>query len=146
VKGCVPARFWDVVVALSGLTGLVVLSRFPDLSYSLPFVVALGYLGMFLGRSANAIIRFRPVVVVGGMCYTIYLYHGMIIGQMSGRVIRVSTFDEPFWLGFLVYALPQCVVILAVSAVLFAYAEKPFMRRWRGLRALLRALVRDGSA
>ena len=146
VKDRVPARSWDVVVALSGLTGLVVLSRFPDLSFSLPFVVALGYLGMFLGRSANAIIRFRPVVVVGGMCYTIYLYHGMIIGQMSGRVIRVSTFAEPFWLEFLVYALLQCVVILTVSAVLFAYTEKPFMRRWRGFRALLRPLVKDGGA
>lgn len=146
MKDCVPARSWDVVVALSGLTGLVVLSRFPDLSFSLPFVVALGYLGMFLGRSANAIIRFRPVVVVGGMCYTIYLYHGMIIGQMSGRVIHVSTFAEPFWLEFLVYALLQCMMILTVSAVLFAYTEKPFMRRWRGFRALLRPLVKDGGA
>src|SRR5262249_26776384 len=111
VRDCAPSRAWDVVVVASGLTGLVILSRFPDLSYTLPFVMALGYLGLFLGKSANTIIRFRPIVVVGGMCYTIYLYHTLILGRISRVVIRASSFGGPFWLEFLVYALLQGVVI-----------------------------------
>lgn len=139
MRGRGTSRSWDVVVVASGLTTLVVLTRFRDQQYLLPFVIALGCLGTFLGRSANTIIRFRPVVVVGGMCYTIYLYHALILGPFSRAIHHVSSLARPFWLQFLVYAILQGVLILAVCAVLFVCTEKPFMKRWRGLRVLKRA-------
>ena len=130
-RGRAPTHGWDAVVAASGTAMLLGVIR--EAHVVLPFVIVLFYLGMFRGALANQIIRFRPIVIVGGMCYTIYLYHVLVIGRLTRRLARFSVPSRPLWLEFLVYSGVHGAAILVVCACLFVYTEKPFMKAWRGV-------------
>ena len=70
---------------------------------------------------------------IGGMCYSIYLYHIFIIKWLLPHTLRLST-STPVQVALY---LPVCAVI---GALLFLLFEKPFMYRdwhtrlWERLR------------
>jgi peptidoglycan/LPS O-acetylase OafA/YrhL len=86
------------------------------------------YAGFFLGRLSNALVRQRWIVIVGGMCYTIYLYHILIISNVMTKTIPFASTARAFNLDFALQGLMILPVVLAVCAWLFIYTEKPFMR------------------
>jgi peptidoglycan/LPS O-acetylase OafA/YrhL len=97
--------------------------------------------GAFRGRVARAIMRNPFIYVVGGMCYTIYLWHFPVIGLLGhGRLFVFGS----FWLNLAFSMTVVLPAVLAVCAALFVMGEKPFMRRdWHlALGNRLRALRR----
>jgi peptidoglycan/LPS O-acetylase OafA/YrhL len=68
------------------------------------------------------------VVVIGGMCYTIYLYHVMIISQAFVRTRDLSSVTRSVGLDFLYQSLIICPIILLICGLLFVITEKPFMK------------------
>ncbi|MGH9420713.1 MAG: acyltransferase family protein, partial [Thermoanaerobaculia bacterium] len=88
--------------------------------------IAMLFVGTLRGSWANRILRLRPVVLIGGMCYTIYLYH-----QSLYHLLGYWTASRWSWLpygGFIaVQSLVLLIGCLALSAVLFVLFEKPFM-------------------
>ena len=89
----------------------------------LPFVVVALYWAAFHGRLTNRLLRLPLLTSVGGMCYTIYLYHFLTIA-FATRV-----------LGHSVPALEMVgvslVLICCVSLVFFLLVERPCMdKNW----------------
>lgn len=71
-------------------------------------------------------------VTIGGMCYTIYLYHLAIISAMSRLTTRWIQI-EFYHLNYAVHALVILPVVLITCMAFFLLIEKPFMRwhPWR---------------
>jgi len=119
---------WDAVAVAAGALMVATLLSFGRLYFLLPVMIGLFYAGCYLGRLSNAVVRLRWVVIVGGMCYTIYLYHVQLIAQSFVRTAWLSSPARPFALDFLLQALLIVPVVLAICGWLFAFSEKPFMR------------------
>ena len=131
---------WLAVVGSAGMlalvgTGLVtpeLLSGFMVSSWLLSgdvllaLCIAMLFVGVLRGTWANRTVRMRPFVLIGGMCYTIYLYHQSIFHLFS-HWTRGWWSGLPY-VGFVaaqgLVLLPGCIVL---SSILFILFEKPFM-------------------
>lgn len=129
------AAFWSMAVGWGlplpepwGRIGLGIL---------LPACAAVFLLAAHRGALFRRAVSLRWIAVIGGMCYTIYLWHLPLMRVLQARIPSVGG-------GFLAeYALHAAVLVtaaLAASAVLFLLFEKPFMARdwpqraWRRIR------------
>jgi peptidoglycan/LPS O-acetylase OafA/YrhL len=119
---------WDAVTLASGLAIMAVLTFYGQFLYTLPFLVALLYAGFFLGRISNALIRLRWIVITGGMCYTFYLYHTLIIGGVLESTKGWASVTRPFMADFLLQCLLLSAPLFALCSWLFFFTEKPFMK------------------
>lgn len=92
----------------------------------LSICIAMLFAGAIRGEWASRIFRMRPLVLIGGMCYTIYLYHQLTY-HLIGHWTSARWSGLPYG-GFIavqgLVLLPGCVAICSVLFVLF---EKPFM-------------------
>jgi peptidoglycan/LPS O-acetylase OafA/YrhL len=119
---------WDIVTLAAAAAIIATLTRFGQFYFLLPLMVGLLYTGFFLGRLSNAFARARWIVIIGGMCYTIYLYHILIISNLMTQTLPLASIARPFDLDFAMQCLLILPVVLAVCALLFFFGEKPFMR------------------
>lgn len=131
---------WDIAAA-AGWLGMAYCAAHPAARAVLfPFTIVAAYAGVFRGSLSNAIFRNPWIATIGGMCYTIYLYHYLVIsaaGRLSMTWIGPSLGAQAVVLG---------AVTLVVCGALFLAAERPFMRKSGRRRQLVDAdLVRpDG--
>ena len=97
-----------------------------------PMAIAAMYAAIYNGKYLPRLLTLRPVYLLGGMCYTVYMYHTNLL-HLLGRL----TFQQFLWLpvewDLALQALLLTAPILAVCAVLFVFLEKPFMirRTWQ---------------
>jgi peptidoglycan/LPS O-acetylase OafA/YrhL len=68
------------------------------------------------------------IVIIGGMCYTIYLYHILIISNLMTQTIPLASISWPFNLDFAFQCLMILPIVFTVCALLFFFTERPFMR------------------
>ena len=91
-------------------------------------LILIAYMAAFRGRLCNAVFC-RPILTtIGGMCYTIYLWHNLILHHALEWTWKLHRPGQPYWLTYLVQALLVALPLLAICAVLFALLERPFMR------------------
>ncbi|GJM20076.1 MAG: hypothetical protein DHS20C14_22890 [Phycisphaeraceae bacterium] len=117
---------WDLA-GFAALAGVFLFKAY-DIAPTLitPWLILAGYVAVFRGDLLRRLFRFTPVVIVGGMCYTIYLWHFTVIAAFRHPFFAV--FDpDPTWYWRLIYIAAASVPALAVSAVLFALIERPTM-------------------
>ena len=95
----------------------------------LPASILAMLLGSLRALWISKLLSMRPVYLIGGMCYTLYLYHFYVISAVGRWVLSWLTADRPLWLNLL--TLIVCVVpaVLAAGTLLFVWIEKPFMGR-----------------
>jgi peptidoglycan/LPS O-acetylase OafA/YrhL len=118
---------WDLVGL--GAWGLIpVLHLAPRYSALLPLAVLAAYVCAFRGRFFGAFLRNPWIVVIGGMCYTIYLYHYTMVVVLSRFTMKLSA-GQSGWQAIATQAAVMTPLILVPSAVAFALFERPFMRR-----------------
>lgn len=123
-----PLRRWDLIGIIAWLAMAPVrLNPFLN-NLVFPVLTLLAYIGAFRGPLLNALFRRPWLVTIGGMCYTIYLYHAIVITTLATPLqTKLPVLGYlPIFLTVLSIALPATLV---VSAVLFVTCEKPFMRR-----------------
>jgi peptidoglycan/LPS O-acetylase OafA/YrhL len=130
-----PEWRWDVLALgawLLLIPTLVPMAPFTVLNtyavFLLPFLMLVAYMGAFRGVWANRVFTHPVFVVVGGMCYTIYLYHELFmygVGHLSFSLILPA----PYWVNLGIQALLIVPVILLGSTLLFMLCERPFMQR-----------------
>ena len=114
---------WPAIFAAPGRGGWV---------SCLPLLTIIAYVAAFRGRWSSRLFSWTPAVLIGGMCYSIYLYHFFVISAV-GRF----TLPEPSRVGYLAsVALQTLLIVPAVivsCAILFRLFERPFMawRPWR---------------
>lgn len=131
-----------LLLAPSGQVGRVfgggVAGRAAELSALLFSVLAItaGTLG---GWAWRGICRLRWIAIGGGMCYTYYLYHGILLVPISRWLMRSGYWIAHPWANALVVVAVGIAAITPPCMVLFAVFERPFMTRhgpwgiWRDL-------------
>ena len=101
----------------------------------LPFLMLVVYAGAFRGVVFNRIFRNTAITIIGGMCYTIYLFHYPLMSA-------VTRFSKPVHIGgnldayFAIQLLLYAPVLLLVSSLYFVLVERPCMARDWPQRAL----------
>ena len=131
------------VLAVVGIAGpFVLMGTHLRPALFAPWLILAGYAGVFIAGPVRRVFRWTPVVILGGMCYTIYLWHYQIIAFMRPVVFRVLDLHPVLW-DRLAYVAIVSVPPLVASAVLFALIERPTMDpRWpQKLWAFARKLV-----
>jgi peptidoglycan/LPS O-acetylase OafA/YrhL len=135
---------WDLVTVASGAAIMAILCRFSQCAFLLPFLALSLCWSCFRGRVSNALITYRWTVIVGGMCYSLYLYHAVVISDLVPRTIAWSSTSRPLGFDVMVQCLLVLPLVFVLSGVLFVFVEKPCME-WSRSRArdVGRAVARD---
>jgi peptidoglycan/LPS O-acetylase OafA/YrhL len=119
---------WPLVWYLGSTAGHVLL----------PFVIIVLYLAAFRGRLCSAFFTNRIITDIGGMCYSLYLLHFIIISAV-GRLSKPWHVGQNFWMYFLLQASLILPIVLTISASYYLLIERPCMNRewptklWTGL-------------
>lgn len=128
-----PSELWDFVAVACGVALNAVYWTNQSWRYvwTMPFIIVLLYVALFRGRFGGPLMRARPVYLIGGMCYTTYLYHIGLLGILSAQSMKLWNASIPFAADLAVQGLALVPVVLAICAVIYYYTEKPFMvKRW----------------
>ena len=118
--------YWDLA-AILGVVTVVVFRNSAWIYPALPFLIGLGCLAAFCGTVTFRILGIRWITTIGGMCYTIYMYHWLLISGLIRVTIKLST--HILWLDLLIQYIVLSAGIITISSVLFALFERPFMQR-----------------
>ena len=119
---------WDFI-ALTGAAGLVygIGWQWSRTYWVLSFPILLMWIGGFRGRIANWFFTRRPIAVIGGMCYTTYLWHNLLLSWSGGLFAAATPRSWPLAAQVLFANVITLPVLVAACAVLFYFTEKPFM-------------------
>ena len=126
VKTDRPGHRWDL--AFLAASAFVVCMNGSQIGYALlPWMALLVCVAAFKGKWTIRALSRPLLTTIGGMCYTIYMYHWLMISGLIRGTIKLST--HVFWLDLLIQFVLMSVVIIAICAGLFALFERPFMKR-----------------
>jgi peptidoglycan/LPS O-acetylase OafA/YrhL len=123
-----PSFAWDVC-AICGWPLVWILPRnFGHVA--LPFVIVMLYLAAFRGRIFPAVFSNRAVTDIGGMCYSIYLFHSMILFAVKHFTWPLHI-GQNFWVYFVLQGAMGLPVVLLLCGGFFLLIERPCMdREW----------------
>jgi peptidoglycan/LPS O-acetylase OafA/YrhL len=119
---------WDVIALAAGV-GLVygIGWQWSRTYWLLSFLILLMWMGGFRGRIANWFFTRRPIAMIGGMCYTTYLWHNFLLIWSGGLFEALTPRSWPLAAQVLFANAITLPVVAAACAVLFYFTEKPFM-------------------
>ena len=128
-----PLKFWryDILAALCLIVAFGS-QQYGDLRNLLSVLTVGIMVGAMRGPIFSQWLSLQPVTVIGGMCYSIYLYHFFVI-SLIGRWSLSFMQGQSYFLQFVTQVLLVIPVVLIVCAVFFVLIERPFMR-WRPLQ------------
>ena len=95
--------------------------------FLIPWLILAACVAAFRGNIVAPLLGNRWLTTIGGMCYTIYLYHWFMISMLYRGTIGLQT--QILWLDLLIQFLVMTPIIIAVCTGLFVLFERPFMRR-----------------
>jgi peptidoglycan/LPS O-acetylase OafA/YrhL len=115
----------------------------------LPFIISVHsvwffLLKLFLMNAAFYLVLFNAglkkmmswqlITIIGGMCYSIYLLHVLIMSGLSQGLAKLPLLHGYF--GIIVYAILLIAAVLVFSAVFYRLIEQPCMRKdwWKRIK------------
>jgi peptidoglycan/LPS O-acetylase OafA/YrhL len=96
------------------------------------------YMAAFRGRFTNALITTGWLTTIGGMCYTIYLFHNPLLGVILSATRHLVPTGS-YSVNLLLQAVVATPLMLLPCGAYFLLVEKPCMRRDWPRRLLDRA-------
>jgi peptidoglycan/LPS O-acetylase OafA/YrhL len=119
-----PSWHWDAI-ALCGWPLVWYLS--PGWSHVLlPFIIVPLYLAAFRGSLCSALFSHPIITDIGGMCYSLYLFHFLIISAV-GRVSKPLHIGDNFWAYYLLQGVLVLPFVLILCGAFFLLVERPCM-------------------
>ncbi|MEI6233411.1 MAG: acyltransferase [Planctomycetota bacterium] len=123
---------WDLYTCAGIILAIALLLSGPPfldtVQILMPFTILMVYAGVFRGAVFNFILTRPAIVTIGGMCYTIYLYHFAMISAIGRILLKITT---SYWTALAMSVLVMLPAILAASSILFILFERPFMyKKW----------------
>jgi peptidoglycan/LPS O-acetylase OafA/YrhL len=112
------------------LCALMFMGRTGELFIVIPMFVA--YYSAFTGTWSNRFFCQPIIYIIGGMCYTLYLYHYVVISSFKSplHIIKVGFMDSlPLWVVIILATLVMIPLILLFCSCLFVLIEKPCMKK-----------------
>ncbi len=119
-------HFWDLLF-VGAISLVICLSHFSLVNVPLPWLTLLVCVAAFRGKTFHWLLGHPLLTTIGGMCYTIYMYHWLMISRMTPLTIKCAT--HIFWLDLLIQFVVMSAIIIVTCGVLFALFERPFMKR-----------------
>lgn len=117
---------WDGLFLLS-VGAVLLLHNYTVLGIIFPWVILICCAAAFRGIYCSKLLSQPWIVVIGGMCYTIYMYHWLMISTLIRMTVRLQT--HVFWLDLIIQFVLMSILIIAACGVLFVLFERPFMQR-----------------
>jgi peptidoglycan/LPS O-acetylase OafA/YrhL len=114
---------WDVV---SGTAWCVLVSGISRLYPLEPLLIALAFIGAFRGVLLHRLFTIEWLAIVGGMCYSLYLWHFFIIALVF-KVSRRVLITHDLLANFLIQSALILPCILGFSVLYFVFIERPCM-------------------
>ena len=112
----------------------------------LPFLIMLLYIAAFQGELGRRFFSNLWIATVGGMCYSIYLWHFFVIGVFF-RITRHFVVFQDFLVNYSIQIVALGIPIALVSAIAFVLIEKPCMDpEWPRKLGLTRRTVPSQAA
>ncbi len=119
-----PSWVWDVV---SGAAWYILLCTGHGPLYVVePILIALAFVGAFRGVLLHRLFTIEWIAIIGGMCYSIYLWHFFIIALVF-KASRHLLITHDLLGDFLVQSVLILPCILAFSVAYFVLIERPCM-------------------
>jgi peptidoglycan/LPS O-acetylase OafA/YrhL len=88
------------------------------------------YLAAFRGRLCCAVFSNRAITDIGGMCYSIYLFHSLIEYAVK-RFTMTLHVGQNFWVYFALQGALILPFVLLLCGIFFLMIERPCMdREW----------------
>lgn len=128
-------RAWDFI-GMIAVAGCVLLPMNANTWHLLPIALLPAFAAAMRGPGFRWLLSRPPFVVIGGMCYTIYLYHFGVI-SLAGRFVVPWTSGVTYLVALTMQAAVAIPTILICSAVVFVLVEKPSMASRRKFRQCL---------
>jgi len=120
---------WDVVSALAW-SAIAALPYREGGEYFMVIPTFFAYIAAFKGMLSNRFFCQPVIYAIGGMCYTLYLYHYSLISAMGRWLVKVEFLNRiPLWAEIIVASLVVVPVVLLFGAIMFALVEKPCMKK-----------------
>jgi len=141
-----PAAFregWDLAALAGWVVMMWCLIKGIAPNFVAPACLLAIYTAAFRGRFWRRIVTTPALYLIGGMCYTIYLYHSFFKSCFGHYTIRLVV-THSYTLNAIIQFLGLGAAMIVPCAVLFILFEKPFMRRDWPQRAW-QALHRQGQ-
>jgi peptidoglycan/LPS O-acetylase OafA/YrhL len=132
---------WPLVWLLGRNSGHVIL----------PFVIVVLYLAAFRGRICSAVFSNQVITNIGGMCYSIYLFHFLVIYAVKHFTAPLHI-GQNFWVYYALQATLILPAVLLICGTFFLLIERPCMDRewprklWRFGHALTLPVARKREA
>jgi len=127
-----PKRGFDFFAITSGLALCLLLfwhRQIPGSDVMMPLFLMAFCMTAINSHHVAAFLRHWIPVTLGGMCYTFYLYHVAVLSALTRVTGKWITVDEQ-WLAYVLQFIMATPFVIAVSMVMFALVERPFMI-WR---------------
>lgn len=117
---------WDLVSLLVWPTIFLLPHDWLPAHALLPLLIVLVYLAAFFGPASNGFFRIPWVAIVGGMCYSIYLMHPLVIDVCFKFTKHLVVFRD-FLANYMTQAAFLGFLVLAVSTIFYVLVERPCM-------------------
>jgi peptidoglycan/LPS O-acetylase OafA/YrhL len=114
---------WDVV---SAAAWYVLLTTHNHLYPLEPLLIALAFIGAFRGVLLHRLLTIQWLAIIGGMCYSIYLWHFFVIALVF-KLSRHILVTRDLLANFLIQSALILPCILAFSLLYFVFIERPCM-------------------
>lgn len=145
-----PSRWWDAASLLCWPAYFYFYNGWPP--RWMPFVLMIVFIGAFRGIYFPRIFRTETLAIIGGMCYSIYLWHFFFIALFF-KATRHIALSHDYLADVIVQSCLLLPLVLLFSTLYFILVERPCMdprwpqkllARWRGVPKTP-AAVQSGS-
>ena len=117
---------WDVMSVCGWPLIFLIPANFLWYHELLPFLILPLYIAAFKGILFRKFFRSTWIATIGGMCYSIYLWHFFVIGVFF-KITRHWVIFHDFLLNLIVQVTGLGIPIAAVSVLVFVLIERPCM-------------------
>ena len=122
-------NFWWDAIGIIAMTSLLIWNEPFFIEHDLIFGLALllAFVSVFKGQLLNRFYTHPAIVIIGGMCYTIYLLHYAAIAFLTEKSMVLF---QPAWsyaANYFLQVIFILPVVLLVSSVFFILIERPCM-------------------
>jgi len=118
------SNWWDLVSLVVWIAIFATPGRF--IAFSLPLLILLAYLATFNGPWSRQLFRTPGIALTGGMCYSFYLMHMLVINILF-RFTRHWVIPSNFALSYLIQVALLGAGIYLFCTAYFVLIERPCM-------------------
>jgi peptidoglycan/LPS O-acetylase OafA/YrhL len=123
-----PSRWWDLASLLCWPAYFYFYRHWPPTW--MPFLLIVVFIGAFRGIYFPRLFRIETVALIGGMCYSIYLWHFFIIA-LAFRLTKHLVWTHDYFLNLTIQDTLLIPPVLLFSTLYYMSVERPCMDpRW----------------